>query len=366
MSLLRRAPRARIRYGGQAHIARAAQPSDAVRTGLGRLSVHARQHQGGCTPSAGATPMAAGGSSTPCATRPPDHFLATYKAGEPRPLGRRAAVKHDVSLRGPRRARRPLAADCSSLSTAAPTGLSGRYARLRPAAQRRAPRRPVVQVPPAARHSCRGRRRAQRAGCGSSRRGAVRTQSARDPGRDLRRAAGAEPEPLAEPRLRSRRRQRCAVAVHPGRLLLQDLHVAAARVEVTLRAADPRCRRTRDVRRRWRTPTAIPTGSLIATCWSWGRGRPASPRRSTAAATGARVILCDEQPELGGSLLSEPPDRACADDGHGRATAASMAPGAVWLARAMRLDEQPARHRAAPHHGVRLLSRTTWWHSTNA
>jgi len=32
-----------------------------------------------------------------------------------------------------------------------------------------------------------------------------------------------------------------------------------------------------------------------------------------AAASGARVIICDEQPELGGSLLSEPPDQG-ADD----------------------------------------------------
>jgi len=32
-----------------------------------------------------------------------------------------------------------------------------------------------------------------------------------------------------------------------------------------------------------------------------------------AARTGARVILCDEQPELGGSLLSEPPGGTCID-----------------------------------------------------
>ena len=36
-------------------------------------------------PSVGGTSMAAGVSSTPCATPVSDRFLATYKVGEPRP-----------------------------------------------------------------------------------------------------------------------------------------------------------------------------------------------------------------------------------------------------------------------------------------
>ena len=43
------------------------------------------------------------------------------------------------------------------------------------------------------------------------------------------------------------------------------------------------------------------------------RARRASPRRWRPRAGGARVILCDEQPELGGSLLDEPTARSTAN-----------------------------------------------------
>ncbi|HVW67465.1 MAG TPA: 2Fe-2S iron-sulfur cluster-binding protein, partial [Steroidobacteraceae bacterium] len=62
-----------------------------------------------------------------------------------------------------------------------------------------------------------------------------------------------------------------------------------------------------------------------------------------AAATGARVILCDEQPELGGSLLSEPVDE--------RAARVEGVPAATWIARAV------AKLKANPR--VTLLTRTT-------
>ena len=50
---------------------------------------------------------------------------------------------------------------------------------------------------------------------------------------------------------------------------------------------------------RRRTRIATPTASPIATCWSWVPGRPDSPRPRRGS-SGARVILCDEQAELGG------------------------------------------------------------------
>ena len=60
-----------------------------------------------------------------------------------------------------------------------------------------------------------------------------------------------------------------------------------------------------------------------------------------AGRSGARVILADEQAELGGSLLSEPADH----------------PAHAWLeARARRRSTAlPETRVAAAHHGVRLL-----------
>jgi sarcosine oxidase, subunit alpha len=62
-----------------------------------------------------------------------------------------------------------------------------------------------------------------------------------------------------------------------------------------------------------------------------------------AAGSGARVILCDEQPELGGSLLSEPA-------GHSDAVIAGE-PADRWLANTMRM--------LAAHPRVTVLTRTT-------
>ena len=52
-------------------------------------------------------------------------------------------------------------------------------------------------------------------------------------------------------------------------------------------------------------PTATRNATRIATCWWSAPARPGSPPRCAAAAAGARVILCDEQAEFGGSLLAE-------------------------------------------------------------
>ena len=100
-------------------------------------------------------------------------------------------------------------------------------------------------------------------------------------------------------------RQRRALAAVLGRLLLQDLHVAEALLEQGLRAAHPPRRRPR--RRAGRSPirTATPAATPIATCWSSAPARPAL-RGARGRPQRRRVILCDEQAELGGSLLSEP------------------------------------------------------------
>ena len=120
-------------------------------------------------------------------------------------------------------------------------GLRRRHARLGAARQRRASRRPLVQVSPPARHPRRGRRGAERAG-----RRSARTRRATTP--NLR-ATQVELYDGLERDSQNRwpslafdvgARQRPALAVHSRRLLLQDLHVAARRLEARLRAADPR------------------------------------------------------------------------------------------------------------------------------
>ena len=74
-----------------------------------------------------------------------------------------------------------------------------------------------------------------------------------------------------------------------------------------------------------------------------GAGPAGLAAAAAAAASGARVMLCDEQPELGGSLLSEPPT-------HSDATIDGQ-PTDRWLATTMRaLAAQPR---------VMLLPRTT-------
>ena len=85
----------------------------------------------------------------------------------------------------------------------------------------------------------------------------------------------------------------------------------------------------------------------IATCWSSAPARPGLAAALAASAHGARVILCDEQAELGGSLLAEPMYRSTA----GRR--------ADWVREALqRLDRRT---------GVTLLPRTTafGWYPDN-
>jgi sarcosine oxidase subunit alpha len=74
-----------------------------------------------------------------------------------------------------------------------------------------------------------------------------------------------------------------------------------------------------------------------------GAGPAGLAAAASAASSGARVILCDEQAELGGSLLSEPA-------GHSDATIAGE-PADRWLASTVRM--------LAAHPRVTVLTRTT-------
>ena len=120
-----------------------------------------------------------------------------------------------------------------------------------------------------------------------------------------RRAVGALAEPLAVARLRCRRGQRCAVAAARRRLLLQDLHVAAVLLGQALRAVDTRRGGS------WPGAAArpIPTATSIthAHCdvLVVGAGPAGLAAALAASEGGKRVILADEQAEMGGALLHE-------------------------------------------------------------
>ena len=105
------------------------------------------------------------------------------------------------------RSRRPDAAAGLRIRRRALRGTRRRHARLRAARQRRAPRRPQLQVSPAARHRRRRRRGTERAGADRARR-AHRAQCARDDAGALRGPRRREPELLAVGALRRRRDQR--------------------------------------------------------------------------------------------------------------------------------------------------------------
>ena len=123
-------------------------------------------------------------------------------------------------------------------------GLRRRHARLGAARQRPGAGRAVVQVPPAARHRRERRRGAERAGRARRRRG-VRAEHPCDHGGAARGPGCSQPEPLAEPRMGSRRRRRQPRPAPAGGVLLQDLHPPARRLEAAVRAGDPPLGRAR-------------------------------------------------------------------------------------------------------------------------
>src|SRR5258706_372341 len=101
---------------------------------------------------------------------------------------------------------------------------------------------PQFPVPTAARdlYGGTGRDEADRV---SAQEWAGRAEPARDDGRAVRRARNREPESLAEPALRSAGSASAVRGADAGGLLLQDVHVACAILDV-LRAADQEGRRT--------------------------------------------------------------------------------------------------------------------------
>ncbi len=182
------------------------------------------------------------------------------------------------------------------------SGPSGRHARLRAARERRALRRAQLEVSPAARHRDGGCRRAE---CGRAARNrrVHGAECARDRSRAVSGTRRDEREREAEHRERSHGDQPEVRALHSGGLLLQDVHVAA-QVLAEVRGSDPRCSGSRQGARACSTPIATTSASRIATCW-WSAAGPSGLAAAHAAGlSGARVILVDDQPELGGSLLS--------------------------------------------------------------
>ena len=147
-------------------------------------------------------------------------------------------------------------------------------------------------------------------------------EPARDPGGALRRARRRQPEPLAQPRLRCRRdqrpaRRRCFSAGFYYKTFMWP------RTRFWDRLYEPLIRRAAGLggRRPSPTPTATPAASRTATCWSSAPARPGLPRRWRAGRAGRASSSCDEQAEIGGSLLAEP---AAMIDGK---------PAGDWLAR---------------------------------
>ena len=181
-------PELEFAYGGQAHIARPRTPAESRRPGLGRFSLHARQHQGracrALAPSRGC-----GRFFNALRDTTTDHFLATYEY-------RRAQAQPAAAGRG--RERRVSRASAAGASTAAGplhftfdgrdyTGFAGDTLASALLANGVHLVGPLVQIPPAARHPRRRLRGAERAGHRVPRRGAPDAQPAGHPGRALRR-----------------------------------------------------------------------------------------------------------------------------------------------------------------------------------
>ncbi len=115
-------PEIEFRHGGEAHVARPADPAARQRRGLGaNTSISARTRRA-CSPSAGATSLGCGRFFNVLRDTVSDRILAAYKAGEPRPEVAGEAGAHEPALPRRRRRRdRPRAPDLASPSTASPT-----------------------------------------------------------------------------------------------------------------------------------------------------------------------------------------------------------------------------------------------------
>ena len=164
--------------------------------------------------------------------------------------------------------------------------------------------RPELQVSPAARHSLGWYRRAQRA-LHAGRGRAQRTQCRGHADRSGRWPRRTQPERLAVAGLRS----------HGGELAAwrRSSSPASTTRPSWARPRAPGCstspssarRRDLDARPPCRIRTATTPAMASATCWWWGQAPPVLRQRSRLRRSGARVVLAEQDLELGGSLLAE-------------------------------------------------------------
>ena len=169
-------PENEFRYGGEAHVVRPADPAALDDAAWAEFLYMREQSQRACTLNGGATRMAAAASSTACAIpsataspRPtsPARRVPRHRHGAPSRAAASGATGRSRSRFDGQRLRR----------------VRGRYAGLRPAGERRAPGRAVVQVPPAARHPVAAGSEEPNALVTVDRGGgAVHAEPARDPG----------------------------------------------------------------------------------------------------------------------------------------------------------------------------------------
>ena len=163
-----------------------------------------------------------------------------------------------------------------------------------------------LQVSPAARHfHCRARG-AQRARRIARRR--RREPNTRATAVECSTARRGEPEPLAVARFRRDGGQRLAFALFPGRVLLQDLHVAAEYSGRDLRTCDPPRRRSR-ARSAGDDPDEYEKAFAHCDVLVIGSGPAGLMAAVTAAHAGARVILAEEDFRLGRASPAERHDR---------------------------------------------------------
>ena len=277
----------------------------------------ARIASSGCTRRA-----VAAGSGAARYRQLPDPGLRDLRAGRVRRRGRcrragRCAMKQVDRLEAGGASTVP--SPCISRSTAW---------RTRATRATRWPRRcwPMACVSSPAASSITARAASSRRGGGAQRRRAARSRAiqraecARHRDRAVPGPGGVQRECGTVAGARPPGHQPAAGALPARRLLLQDLHVAAPPV-APLRGQDPRGRRpgsAPDARDAERYDKRYAHCDVLVL----GGGPAGLAAADAAAATGARVILVDEQRELGGSLLSCRPrstaSRHCAGPGASR------------------------------------------------
>ena len=157
--------------------------------------------------------------------------------------------------------------------------------------------------------SWRRRGGAERAGQPHPRAGPLHAQSACDPGRALRRPGGVEPESLAVARIRRRRDQRsccrrCSAPASTTRPSWVRTSWQELGVDAYLRAVDPR---RGGLGKAPREPDPDRYQRTFAHCdvLIVGAGPAGLAAALAASASGAGVVLCDENADAGGSLLAE-------------------------------------------------------------